>query len=371
MRRLHTIAGAAALALVAGAVGVPHAEAARPQRTLASGLISPLSVAVADNGTTYVTQNFTGTLDKVRPGRSPKVLYQSTGGHEVGGVSVRDGRVLFTETVEDAEGNHPATWVKVLRRHGKARVVADMAAYERRTNPDGKVTYGARGISSSCASQWPTDMAGPPTYPGSVDSHPYATWQTRRLTYVADAGMNAIVSINRRGRLHTVAVLPAVPVKITKELVAGFVSQGVNIPSCAIGLTYFGEPVPTDVQKAPDGRLLVTTEGGFLGEQMPLGALYRIKGRKAHKIAGGLSTPTGLAVGRRGTVYVAQLFGGEISMIRRGRHHARTFASVNMPGALDFARGRLTATTDVLVGVPGDPSAPPAAPGGKVVRFRR
>jgi hypothetical protein len=364
MRRLQTIAGAAALALVAGAAGIPSADAAPRQRTLASGLLTPLSLAVADNGTTYVTQNFSGILNKLRPGRSPRVLYRSTGGHEVGGVSVRNGRVVFTETMEDADGNHPATWVKVLRRHGKARTLANLAAYESRKNPDGRVTYGARGISSSCASQWPA-AAGPATYRGAKDSHPYATWQTSKLTYVADAGMNAIVSINRRGRVRTVAVLPAVPVKITSQL-----ASAMGLPSCAVGLTYYGEPVPTDVEKAADGRLLVTTEGGGLGEQMPLGALWRIKGKKAHEIVGGLAAPVGLAVNNRGDVFVSQLFGNTISKVRHGRHRARTFASVNMPGALDFARGHLTASTDVLVGA-GDPSAPPTAPGGKVVRFRR
>jgi hypothetical protein len=364
MRRLQTIAGAAALALVAGAAGMPHADAAPRQRTLASGLFTPLSVAVAASGATYVTQNFPGTLNKVRPGRSPKVLYQSTGGHEVGGVSVRNGRIVFTETMADSNNNHPATWVKVLRRHGKARTLANLAAYESRKNPDGKVLYGARGISSSCASQWPTDQAGPATYKGAKDSHPYATWQTSKLTYVADAGMNAIVSVNRHGRVRTVAVLPAVPVKITSQI-----ASAMGLPTCAVGLTYYGEPVPTDVEKAADGRLLVTTEGGGLGEQMPLGALYRIKGKKAHKIVGGLAAPVGLAVNNRGDVFVSQLFGNTISKVRHGRHRARTFASVNMPGALDFARGHLTATTDVLVGA--DPSGPPTAPGGKVVRFRR
>src|SRR4051812_8629183 len=366
MRRLHTIAGAAALALVAGAVGVPHAEAAPSQRTLASGLLTPLSVAVADNGTTYVTQNFTGTLDKVRPGRSPKVLYQSTGGNEVGGVSVRNGRVVFTETASDAQGEPADWWIKVLRRNGHARTLAHVRAYENRRNPDGRVLYGARGISASCASQWPTAQAGPATYRGMKDSHPYATWQTGKLTYVADAGMNAVISVNNRGRIRTVAVLPAVPVRITSQF-----AQQMGVPACAVGLTYYGEPVPTDVEKAADGRLLVTTEGGGLGEQMPLGALYRITGKKSHKIVGGLAAPVGLAVNGRGDVFVSQLFGNMISKVRHGRHHARTFTSVNMPGALDFARGPLTATTDVLVGLPGDPSAPPAAPGGKVVRFRR
>ncbi len=139
-----------------------------------------------------------------------------------------------------------------------------------------------------------------------------------------------------------------------------------HLPRCAVGLTYYGEPVPTDVQKAADGRLLVTTEGGGLGEQMPLGALYRIKGHKPVQVVGGLSAPIGLAVNRRGDVFVSQLFGHAISKIKRGSHHTRTYADVNMPGALDWRHGHLYATTDVLVGL-----EPGGHPGGKVVRFRR
>jgi hypothetical protein len=365
MRRLQTIAGAAALTLAAGMAGVPQAEAAGRHRTLASGLLSPLSLAVAGNGTMFVTQNFTGTLSKVRPGHAPKTLYQSQNGNEVGGVSVRHHRVVFTETASDPEGNPADSWVKVLGRNGTARTLAYVRAYENRKNPDGKVRYGVRGIRPSCAAQWPVDAAGPATWHGLKDSHPYATWQTSKRTYVADAGMNAILSISRRGKIRTVAVLPPAAVKITRK----FTQMGV--PACAVGLTYYSEPVPTDVQRTRDGSLYVTTEGGGLGEQMPLGALYRIRGKHVAKVTGGLFAPVGVAVNRRGDVYVSQLFGGKISKVRSGSHRARTFAKVNLPGALDWSRGHLYATTDVLVGVPMDPSAPPAAPGGKVVRFSR
>jgi len=361
MRRLQTIASVAALALTAGLAGVPQAEATGRQRTLAHGLLSPLSLAVDTDGTTYFTENFAGTLEKVRRGRSPKVLYRAAGGNEVGGVSAHHGRVVFTETSSDPQGNPADSWVKVLTRHGRARTLAHVRAYENKKNPDAKVVYGARGISDSCAAQWPVDEAGPAAYPGIKDSHPYATWQHGRTVYVADAGMNAIIAI-RRHHIRTVAVLPAVPVKITAELAAG-----AGIPACAVGLTYYGEPVPTDVQWR-NGSLYVTTEGGGLGEMMPLGALYRIHHKKIHKIVGSLAAPVGLAINGRGDIFVSQLFGGEISKVRHGRHHARTFAKVNMPAALDWA-GRLYATTDVLVGA--DPSGPPSAPGGKVVRFRR
>ena len=369
MRRLQMLTGAAALALTAGMAAVPQADGATIHRTLASGLVSPLSVAVDDDGATYFTQNFAGILNKARRGKAPKVLYRTTNGNEVGGVSVRHGKVVFTETASDPNSPEPSpvdSWLKRLTRTGKVKTIAHIRAFENRRNPDRHVIYGFRSIPSSCAHQWPTQALGPATYRGIKDSHPYATWQTGQRILVADAGMNAILSVTRGGRIHVVKVLPAVPVQITAELVAAMNAQpgGPHIPECVVGLTYWGEPVPTDVQKTSDGSIYVTTLGGGLGEQMPLSALYKIRGKRLHKVVGGLFGATGLAVSPRGDVYVAQLFKGEISKVRRNRHRARTFATTNMPGALDWHRG-LYATVDVLAGL-----EPGQMPAGKVVKFR-
>lgn len=106
----------------------------------------------------------------------------------------------------------------MLRPGGKAAILAHIRAYENANNPDGTITYGVRGISDECAADWPTDQFGPPVYPGQLDSHPYATLQTRKTIYVADAGMNAVLAVSRSGKIRTVAVTPAVPVEITADL---------------------------------------------------------------------------------------------------------------------------------------------------------
>ena len=158
MRRNRIVAATVTLALAATtAVVVPAGQAAAPQpRTLAKGLVSPLSAAVDDDGTAYVTQNFAGLLSKVRPGKLPKTVYASKNGNEVGGVSVFHGKIVFTEVASDAQGNPSRSWVKWIAPSGKVRTLADIRAYENRRNPDGKVTYGVRGISSTCAAEWPT-----------------------------------------------------------------------------------------------------------------------------------------------------------------------------------------------------------------------
>jgi hypothetical protein len=368
MRRTRIVATTAALAIAATtAVLVPAGEAAAPHpRTLAKGLVSPLTAAVDDDGTAYVTQNFAGLLSKIRPGKKPKTVYASKNGNEVGGVSVFHGKIVFTEIASDAQGNPAKSWVKWIAPSGKVRTLANVRAYENRKNPDHKITYGVRGISAACVAEWPTDQVGPATYRGLPDSHPYATLQTDEGTvFVADAGMNAVIAISPRGRIRTVAVTPAVPVKITAGLAAG-----AGLPSCVVGKTYYGESVPTDLALR-HGKLVVTTEGGGLGEQFPLGSVYAvgIRSGKVKKVVGGLSAPVGIAVNRKGDLFVSQLFGGKISRIKHGTRKVRTFASTNLPAAVEWTPRGLYATVDVLVG-PSE-ETPNTPPGGKLVKFRR
>ncbi len=368
MRRTRIVAATATLALVTTTAAlVPASEAAAPKpRTLAKHLVSPLSAAIDDDGTAYVTQNFAGLLTKIRPGKKPKVVYASKNGHEVGGVSVFHGKLVFTETASDAQGNPAKTWVRWIGPSGKVHTLAKLRAYENRKNPDKRITYGVRGISATCAADWPTEQFGPPVYRGAKDSHPYATLQTDEGTvFVADAGMNAVLAISRRGRIRTLAVTPAVPVKITAGL-----ASGMGLPDCVVGKTYYGESVPTDLA-LKRGRLLVTTEGGGLGEQMPLGAIYRVgmKGGPAKKVVGGLFAPVGIATNAKGDVFVSQLFGGKISRIKHGTRTVRTFAKANLPAAVEWTPRGLYATVDVLVG-PSE-EQPNTPPGGRLVRYRR
>lgn len=355
--RSFTCAATTAAVLAALVATAPAGAAPHPSRTLARHLAGPLTLAV-DGRHVYVTQNFGGVLSELRPGRTPKALYHSK--NEVGGVSARGGRIVFTETVSDAQGPTHSR-LRMLRPSGKARTLAHIRAYENRHNPDGKTTYGVRRISASCAAQWPTAQLGPAKYKGLKDSHAYATFQTRKRIYVADAGMNAILAVSWSGHIRTVAVTPPAPLKITKALAAG-----AGVPDCAVGLTYFGESVPTDVVRGPKGNLLVTTEGGGLGEQVPLGAVYRIDPRsgRTHLVAGHLFGPTGLAVTHTGTIYVTQLFANKISRIRHGSGPVHTFVKVAQPAAVEFAHGAVYATTHALPPQKG-------APDGRVVRYRR
>lgn len=358
MRTPRLLAAIAATAMAGGLAVIPAANAAAPKpKILTRHLVAPLSLAV-DGRQVLVTQNFAGSLDLLRPGRSPKTLYRSTTGNEVGGVSVRKGHIVFTETASDAEGNPSHSWVKKLTKKGKVKRIASVRAYENAHNPDGDITYGFTDLDEACAAQWPVDQFGPVTYTGIRDSHPYATYQTKKTVYVADAGMNAVLAITK-GRIRTVAVTPAVEVQITQDI-----ATAMGAPDCVVGHTYYGESVPTDVQRGRDGRLYVTTEGGGLGEQMPLGSVYRINPRTgaSSQVVGQLMAPTGVAVTPRGDLLVAQLFGNQISLIKKGTTKVKPFAMVGLPGAVEVSGRHVYATTNVLPPETG-------APDGKVVRF--
>lgn len=371
MKRTQLVATLATIALAGGTLaGGTTANAEAPAKkpkvsTLAKGLVSPLSLAVAENGTVYYSENFKGTLLGKKPGKKPRVIYQDEQGAEVGAVSERVGNLRFALTTSPAEeGGEPGAFLMGVGNSGKAVRLADLYQYEKTKNPDAGVTYGFRSLPEGC--EVPEDFAG---YPGIVESHPYATAQSRSATFVADAAGNTILKYSRKGRLSTLAVLPAVPVKATAQMAEAF-----GIPECAIGSTYYFEPVPTDVELGRDGHLYVTTlpggpEDGSLGA---LASVYRINQSTGgiKRVASGLLSATGLAMDARGRLFVAEMFRGRIAVIKPGGGAPRTFRRAVLPGDLEIGpRGDLYATQKVLVG-PSE-EEPDTPPGGEVVRIRR
>ena len=80
---------------IGGSATAAPAQVGEPQ-VLAKDLAGPLTTAVAEDGTAYVTANFGGSLWKVPPGGDAELVFQSDEeGAEVGGVSVagRAGRL--------------------------------------------------------------------------------------------------------------------------------------------------------------------------------------------------------------------------------------------------------------------------------------
>lgn len=354
------IAVSATVALLLGAALAPTAaHAASGPETLAQGLLSPLSLALDVNGDLYVTDNFAGTLSKVKNGAATPLYTTATPGNEVGAVSALAGTVYFAETTADG------ALLKKIDRRGTVSQIADLGAYEKSKNPDGAQRYGFTSIPDDCAAQLPPFVQ--PSYTGEVYSHPYATIGTPIGTVVADAGGNALNVVGPKGNVKTLAVFPVQKLVLPEGIVE------LGFPACAVGLEYAFEPVPTDVELGPDGWLYVSLLPG--GPESPAlgarGSVVKVNlfSGKTVTVASGLLSATNIAVSPRGDIYVAELFGGRISLVKKGSSTAVPFREAALPGAVEWGLKGLYATVDSVPPFSEDPDAPPPAPAGKVVRF--
>lgn len=214
---------------------------------------------------------------------------------------------------------------------GRVRAVADLAAYEGANDPDGN---------------------GADSNPNSVVARP-----ARQI--VVDAGGNDLLRVGPTGRISTLAVFPKRlvpappgfpgPPEIDMDAVPTAVVVGPDRAYYVSQLTGFPFPVGgariyrvepgsepeiyaegftnvTDLAFGPDGSLYVLefARNGLLSGD-PAGALTKIApdGSRKTIASDGLVAPTGVAVSRRGDVYVSN-FGaaagvGQVVRVRAGR----------------------------------------------------
>ncbi len=341
MRKLGACFGALVGATALGMVGTAPVSAAPAVHVVASGFAGPLQFAVGDQGNLVVGQDFSGTLT-VTNGTSRKDVV-SRPGKEIAAVDVTDGWILFGAG-GGQNAKAPSSTLERRRDGGGVQQVADLYQFEKTHNPDGVNTYGFQPrLPQSCASQWPTPQAGPPTYSGIIDSHAYSVRVTHQGYFVGDAAGNDILLVkpngnNPGGSIQVVSVLPPQPLVITAAM-----AQANHMPACVAGHTYNFEPVPTDVEMGNDGFLYVSTlpggpEGPSLGAR---GSVYRVNPNNgsAQRIATGFAGATNVAVTPSGDVYVAELFGNRVSKISNG--HVSPFLSLPEPVGVEYAHGRL------------------------------
>lgn len=335
MRHLRSIVvGCAAAGLAVTVPGIASAHPKPPPRTLSSSVGAPFNlqvdgrrVLVADGGPGYV-----GMLQ--RNGSVTPIVADVPG---ASGVATRGAWLAYTSTVTNEETFENSASGLHIRKPGGRTTYADTTAYEARHNPDGRTHYGPRSTDPCVVG------AVGPRYTGMLDSHAYSVASYRHGWLVADAGANDLLSVSDSGRISTVATFPAQPTKVTAEQAAAL-----GMPACVAGVTYDFEPVPTDVEVGRDGTIYVTTlpggpEGPELGAR---GSLWKVNPRthSVKRIATGFAGATNLAIGKHGAVYVAELFGGKISVVNR--HRVSTL--VDLPGVVSVeaaANGRLYAGT--------------------------
>ncbi|MDM7830339.1 ScyD/ScyE family protein [Cellulomonas edaphi] len=317
-----------------------HQPTAGTPKVVASDLAGPLTFGVGARSV-YVGQAFAGIVTKHTANAAPQVVGAAATGADVAAVDVRPGVLTWAERA----GDETSVTASVLHRQTRDGVAdIDVLAFEKQANPDKGVQYGFRTLDAACLAQVP-DMFKP--YTGTIDSHVYGSANTGRgVTYLADAGANAILKVDRKGTVSTVAVLPAVPVTVTAAAATAF-----GLPDCVVGQKYYFEAVPTDVEVGHGGALYVTLlpggpEDGSLGSQ---GRLVKVDpwSGKVSLVAKGFAGATGLAVGPRGRIFVAELNGNQVSSVdRHGK--VRPFVSLTQPAGVEWAHGKLWVSTDVF-----------------------
>jgi hypothetical protein len=153
-----------------------------------------------------------------------------------------------------------------LRRHGRARLIADIWDFERDNNPDAQV--------------------GNPL----IDSNPVDVYADRGRFFVADAGGNTVLRVSRGGEISVAGLFPNVDTPGP---------GGETIPMNA---------VPTGVVRGPDGALYVSQLTGF---PFPVGGanVFRLDPRSGEfaPYASGFTNAMDLAFGRDGTLYVLEI----------------------------------------------------------------
>ena len=300
-------------------------------KVVATGLDNPRLLSFSGSGDLFIAESgtggegpclpapegeacfgLTGAVTRVRHGAQTRVLdgLPSMAGANGGGASgpadvLVDGRdyaVLF------GLGNDPAARDKLpasgklmgtlaVGRFGRGapRAVGDLVAHEARVNPDG----------------------------GGKDTNPTGLERGRRGGYlVADAGANALLTVDARGKRHKRAV----------STLAVFPKQEVEappIPNMPPKLPM--ESVPTSVAIGPDGAAYVSELTGF---PFPKGGstIWRVdRHGKRTAYATGLTNVTDLAW-YRGRLYAVQLADGGMLAVPPGQMPQGSLVRVSKSG---------------------------------------
>lgn len=327
---------------------------------VATDFAGPLQFAVNGNGRAFVAQSFgPGTITKVTPSGSRTDVVEDSAG-SITGVGLRRGTIAYTfaggPMVEStpAEGDvarqggvaSSNILLKLQDRQGDQRVLGDLGLAEESMNPDGFQAYGWLGYRQACGEDPPE---GHEPRGGIVENNPYAVaaapgggW------YVADAAANVIWKV-KGGEVTPVTVFKPRVIHITEELANDY-----ELDPCTVGTRYNLEPVPTDVEVAPDGQLFVSLlpgEGNADGTppMEGLGAVVRVNPNNGvtREVATGFTGATNLALaGRR--IFVSELYIDQVSVHNRSTGQTRPVASIPGQVGLEWRDGDLWSTYDAF-----------------------
>lgn len=232
----------------------------------------------------------------------------------------------------------PGSSVLVARPGGKPRQFADLMAYELKNNPDGQTQFGPSGQ--------PLDALSNPFYVLKDKSK-------GGFVLVADGGANAVLRVDRRGRISTYFVPPTVNTGACK----GLPNNDARTVGC--------DAVPTGLAYGPNNSLYVSA---LTAEVPGEGRVYVLNAKtgKLKRVIKGFSGPTGVAVKKKtGTVYVSELLEGFPAgppepgfdpstvgrLVKVARTGNRRYAQLPMPLGILIDGKRLYSTTWSIAGL--------------------
>ncbi|MGN6686155.1 MAG: ScyD/ScyE family protein [Actinomycetales bacterium] len=220
---------------------------------------------------------------------------------------------------------------------GHSRVVADIAAYEAKHNPDhGTVDE-------------PNDCQGTIGKDPDLNSNPYAVLALKNRVLIADAGGNTIYE-ERNGHLRVFAVIGH------HGTVAGF------------------QTVPTSLAQGRDGSIYVGTLmlGAFESGKMGMASVYHYSAHgRLLGVMSGFDTITGLAVSHDGSIFVSQLFANKVVQVRWGHSTPVRSWDVPFPAGLAMVDHQLYVSAWSVSDADGAPASSqgPAMEPGQVWRL--
>jgi hypothetical protein len=286
------------------------AASAHGLKVVASGLDNPRGIDLARSGALYVAEAGRGGDGACIPGgEGGEVCVGSTGAITRVGRYGHQRRVVRGLPSTAGEGGAAATGPQDVdvSRFGYGSFVTGLAG-----SPDDRATLGEAGAGlghlyafSPFGRAYPrADLAAyegtadpDKDIPGSegVDSNPTGVLNEHHGTLAIDAGGNDLLRVGFRGGISTLAVFGSQFVDAPPFL---GLPPGTQIPSQA---------VPTAVAKGPDGAYYVSQLTGF---PFPPGkaSIFRVvPGRAPTVYAAGLTNVTDLDFGRDGSLYVVEI----------------------------------------------------------------